>query len=182
MGQREEGRGTGRSQAPSPRTPAPEPLREEDECWVCHKELPSNSLPDWETLRQNHVLNCILEAERGPSSPPVNSSTQISPAASSSRPPVLNPSASTPVALIATVMQAGPSSAAPMRRSGCFPYIASEKDCVDDAECTICMEEYEVGDKMGRLECFCRFHLQCIRDWFVLHPGQCPVHQHGAGY
>lgn len=68
------------------------------------------------------------------------------------------------------------------RRTGVFPYQATEKDCVDDAECTICLEEFEVAVEMGRLECFCRFHLRCIRQWFENHPGQCPVHQHGAGY
>lgn len=69
------------------------------------------------------------------------------------------------------------------RRTGVFPYQATEKDCIDDAECTICMEEYEVGVDMGRLECFCRFHLTCIRKWFESHPGRCPVHQHdGYGY
>jgi hypothetical protein len=62
------------------------------------------------------------------------------------------------------------------RRTGVFPYKATEKDCVDDAECTICLEEFEVGQDMGRLECFCRFHLHCIREWFVNHYGQCPVH------
>jgi hypothetical protein len=33
---------------------------------------------------------------------------------------------------------------------------------------------------MGRLECFCRFHLHCIREWFVNHYGQCPVHHQSA--
>ena len=67
----------------------------------------------------------------------------------------------------------GPSQA---RRTGLISYTATEKDCVDSAECTICLEEYEVGVPMGRLECFCRFHIRCIRAWFVGHPGQCPVH------
>ncbi|KAJ5032427.1 uncharacterized protein L3040_009032 [Drepanopeziza brunnea f. sp. 'multigermtubi'] len=180
------GGGSRQPRAPLPR-PTPEarpPLNEEDECWVCHKELPSKSLPNWETARQNHVMNCVLEAS-------TNTSTQPYPAASSSRtPPVQIPTPNTPEGRMvaresahAAVIQAAQSShTPPMRRSGCFPYVASEKDCVDDAECTICMEEYQVGDKMGRLECFCRFHLHCIRDWFVHHPGQCPVHQHGAGY
>jgi hypothetical protein len=43
-----------------------------------------------------------------------------------------------------------------------FPYIATEKDCVDedgnDAECVICFEEFEAGDKMARLVCWCKFH------------------------
>jgi hypothetical protein len=62
-----------------------------------------------------------------------------------------------------------------------FPYKATEKDCVDDAECTVCFEEFEVGVDMGRLECFCRFHLSCIQRWFETRPGQCPVHQHDGG-
>jgi hypothetical protein len=57
-----------------------------------------------------------------------------------------------------------------------IPYTASEKDCVDDAECTICLEEFEVSQQMGRLECFCRFHMKCIQGWFEQKPGKCPVH------
>jgi len=57
-----------------------------------------------------------------------------------------------------------------------IPYIASEKDGIDDAECMICMEEFEVGQEMGRLECFCRFHLHCIKGWFERKAGKCPVH------
>ncbi|KAL3424866.1 FYVE zinc finger protein [Phlyctema vagabunda] len=69
------------------------------------------------------------------------------------------------------------------RQTRLFPYKATEKDCVDDAECTICLEEFEVGADMARLECFCRFHLQCTRSWWVQHHGRCPVHQHdGYGF
>jgi hypothetical protein len=64
-----------------------------------------------------------------------------------------------------------------------FPYLATEKDCVDSAECTICLEEFEVGVPMARLECLCRFHRACISAWFIGHPGRCPVHQHDSfGY
>jgi hypothetical protein len=46
-----------------------------------------------------------------------------------------------------------------------FPYIATEKDCVDedgnDAECVICFEEFQTGDKMARLVCWCKFHEVC---------------------
>ena len=69
------------------------------------------------------------------------------------------------------------------RRTGMYIYPASEKDCIDDAECTICLEEFAVGVQMARLECLCRFHRSCIAAWFVNHPGRCPVHQHdGFGY
>jgi hypothetical protein len=52
---------------------------------------------------------------------------------------------------------------------GLFPFIATEKDCIDadgeEEECIICFEEYEAGDKMARLVCWCKFHevrtLQC---------------------
>ena len=76
----------------------------------------------------------------------------------------------------AVVLGQHPPASPAFRRTGVFPYKATEKDCVDDAECTICLEEFEVGEDMGRLECFCRFHLHCIRGWFVNHYGQCPVH------
>jgi len=83
--------------------------------------------------------------------------------------------------VLGTTSSAG--STPPPRRTGMFIYRASEKDCVDDAECTICLEEFEVGASMARLECFCRFHKKCIQDWFVDHPGRCPVHQHdGYGF
>lgn len=72
---------------------------------------------------------------------------------------------------------AGPASPSAQRRNGqLFPYTATEKDCVDDAECTICLEDFEVGVEMGRLECFCRYHKKCIREWWEKKPGECPVH------
>jgi hypothetical protein len=49
---------------------------------------------------------------------------------------------------------------------GMFPYVATEKDCVDEegrvAECTICLEDFEAGDKMARLVCWCKFHEVCL--------------------
>lgn len=45
------------------------------------------------------------------------------------------------------------------------PYTATEKDCTDEdgkeAECIICLEDYEAGDKMARLVCWCKFHEVC---------------------
>jgi hypothetical protein len=41
-------------------------------------------------------------------------------------------------------------------------YKATEKDCIGEdgteIECIICLEEFEVGDEMSRLECLCKFH------------------------
>jgi len=61
-------------------------------------------------------------------------------------------------------------------------YNATEKDCVGDEgvreECIICFEEFEVGDEMGRLECLCKFHRKCIRQWWdAKGQGSCPTHQ-----
>jgi hypothetical protein len=130
--------------------PPPPQIAEEDECPVCHRELPPRSLPDFEALREAHINKCIRDH-----------STYGSP-----RPP-----------------EEGEESAAPPvvpRRTGMYVYPATEKDCVDDAECTICLEEFTVGIPMARLECLCRFHKSCISAWFVNHPGRCPVHQHGG--
>lgn len=35
-----------------------------------------------------------------------------------------------------------------------------------DPECPICFEEMKPGDKVGRLECLCVFHYDCIKSWF----------------
>ncbi|KAF3934131.1 hypothetical protein ABW20_dc0100407 [Dactylellina cionopaga] len=66
-------------------------------------------------------------------------------------------------------------------------YTATEKDTFalgndaeadgQKAECVICFEEFEAGDAIARLECFCRYHKKCITDWFNRRgDGQCPVH------
>lgn len=45
------------------------------------------------------------------------------------------------------------------------------------AECVICFEEFEVGESIARLECLCRYHKSCIREWFDRKGnGDCPVH------
>jgi hypothetical protein len=175
---------------PLPRVPRPPRIAEEDECPICHQELPSSQLPNAEDLRAVHITNCIENAMQGSSttSPePQTTSSNIPPQASPSAPSSSSTPAhvaNTPEARMAAREQAHAavvlgthSSPSPAyRRTGVFPYKATEKDCVDDAECTICLEEFEVGQDMGRLECFCRFHLHCIREWFVNHYGQCPVH------
>ncbi|KAL4975963.1 FYVE zinc finger-domain-containing protein [Aspergillus desertorum] len=59
-------------------------------------------------------------------------------------------------------------------------FTATEKDCVrqdgTEQECTICMEEYEVGQSLVRLECLCKFHKRCIVEWFE-RKKECPVHK-----
>ncbi|QUC19672.1 uncharacterized protein UV8b_03913 [Ustilaginoidea virens] len=123
--------------------PPPPQIPEEDECPVCHGELPARTLPRFERLREAHINACI----------------QVS---------------------ITSRMPYGEEMP---RRTGMYVYTATEKDCVDDAECTICLEEFAVGVSMARLECLCRFHRACISAWFETRPGRCPVHQHdGSGF
>ncbi|KAF7906066.1 hypothetical protein EAF00_000345 [Botryotinia globosa] len=168
--------------------PRPPQIQEEDECPICHHELPSRALVNSETLRSDHIMSCIDRATSRmfigtPTStppPPVPSATRPAPpiTQSSTQSTSSHASASSTVAAphpLTSNPSAGPSQP---RRTGVFPYIATEKDCQDDAECQICLEEYEPGLEMGRLECFCRFHLSCIRKWFEKHPGRCPMHQH----
>jgi hypothetical protein len=65
---------------------------------------------------------------------------------------------------------------------GMVLYKATEKDCIGDdgegVECVICFEEFETGDSMGRLVCWCKFHEGCIRQWWEKKGrGACPTHQ-----
>ncbi|RYO81302.1 hypothetical protein DL764_009782 [Monosporascus ibericus] len=129
---------TSASRAPETNRPLPPPpqIAEEDECPICHYELPSRDLPDFEARRETHINECIVQH-----------STYSPGGASRDRPPGAH----------------GTPPPRTMRRTGIFPYIATEKDCVDDAECTICLEEFQVGVPMARLECLCRFHRSCIQ-------------------
>ncbi|XP_014517318.1 uncharacterized protein LOC106774794 [Vigna radiata var. radiata] len=43
-----------------------------------------------------------------------------------------------------------------------------------DKECSICQEEYEAGDELGRLNCEHSYHFQCIKQW-VSQKNFCPV-------
>ncbi|EPE09722.1 fyve zinc finger protein [Ophiostoma piceae UAMH 11346] len=196
-------------------------IPEEDECPVCHLELPKRTLPNFEALREQHIEECIslhsqymMGNTSGAAGRTRAASSAISATPSSSSRPQPTPSASRArrtgsssnnynnasgsdgspsdfggdVSSSAESMGSSGSAAfspsspramAVHRHTAMFPYKATEKDCASDAECTICLEDLEVGVAMARLECFCRFHEQCIRAWFVRHPGRCPVHQHG---
>ncbi|XP_020252057.1 probable E3 ubiquitin-protein ligase HIP1 [Asparagus officinalis] len=43
-----------------------------------------------------------------------------------------------------------------------------------ERKCTICQEEYEANDEMGRLQCGHSYHTYCIKQW-LLRKNTCPV-------
>lgn len=63
-------------------------------------------------------------------------------------------------------------------------YKASEKDAKavnddeDPPECVICLCEFEVGEDLALLECFCKFHKECIIGWWDKDgTASCPTHK-----
>lgn len=162
------------AQPPRPRRQIPE----EDECPICGNELPPRGPDNDESARDQHVEECIA----------LHSAASVAPA-----PLTQQTSASLPNQRTRGMSSAGNTgnagegaSSASNRMShaarGMFPYTATEKDCVDDegheAECIICLEDFEAGDKMARLVCWCKFHEKCIKEWWDKKGrGACPTHQ-----
>ncbi|CAD6503950.1 BgTH12-05693 [Blumeria graminis f. sp. triticale] len=159
----------------------PSQISEEDECWICHQELPSRSLENHEMLRKNHVNDCVnaaIESTSGVVQKPSVELTFEQEFVNIDHNNGNSTAIGTGSQNYGHIQNLHVTSG---RRTGVFPYRALETDCINSAECTICFEEFKVDDWMGRLECFCQFHLKCIRQWFEMRPGQCPVHQHGSG-
>jgi len=46
----------------------------------------------------------------------------------------------------------------------------------DGKECTICFEEFQKGNSIARLDCFCVFHKHCLEQWFRK-TRVCPLHK-----
>lgn len=62
-------------------------------------------------------------------------------------------------------------------------YVAFEltdSDKMVGDECPICFEEYQTGQVIARLECWCVFHVHCIKAWKNQRAGTggCPLHFH----
>ncbi|KAL3700341.1 hypothetical protein R1sor_018363 [Riccia sorocarpa] len=43
-----------------------------------------------------------------------------------------------------------------------------------DVKCSICQEEYEDGDELGKIDCGHSYHVACIKQWLV-QKNQCPI-------
>ncbi|KAL8692066.1 MAG: hypothetical protein Q9218_002825 [Villophora microphyllina] len=193
---------------PHPHTQPRPQLREEDECPICHHALPPKGSDGSETEREEHVRGCIEVHFSGstPNSNRPHASTATEAAVAVTIPiPAQSSSSGTANAPSNSARRGSQSAAAassttpttdssPFNRTssqhrrrvaGMVTYLATEKDCLanDDgeaAECVICFEEFEQGVEMGRLECLCKFHKRCIRQWWdTKGVGACPVHQGG---
>ncbi|RDX86982.1 putative E3 ubiquitin-protein ligase HIP1, partial [Mucuna pruriens] len=52
---------------------------------------------------------------------------------------------------------------------------AENVDLEDREKCIICMEEYEDGDEIGKLDlCVHKFHIQCVKEW-LMNKNTCPI-------
>lgn len=185
-------------------TPVPPPLQpqqaqplrprrqipEEDECPICGNELPPKGPQNDDEERTQHISECIALHSASPAPIPLTQQT----------------SASLPNQRTRGMSNAGASNgegASTLNRQshaarGMLSYIATEKDCIDDdgheAECIICLEDFETGDRMARLVCWCKFHevrsfimnyiisanatQKCIKEWWEKKGrGACPTHQ-----
>lgn len=50
----------------------------------------------------------------------------------------------------------------------------SDLDMLKDAQCTICLEDYEIGNSLKTLPCAHFFHTGCVDPWLVNH-NACPL-------
>jgi hypothetical protein len=165
-----------------PPDPQQQPVRrreiaEEDECPICGEELPPRGPNGDETEREQHVEDCLAVHSSSP--PHFNSSAPTSTSLPAQRTrgmsnaaSLLNPEAS----------GSNPANRMNVAARGMVLYKATEKDCIGDdgegVECVICFDEFEAGDSMGRLVCWCKFHEGCIRQWWEKKGrGACPTHQ-----
>ncbi|KAK6340387.1 hypothetical protein TWF730_002146 [Orbilia blumenaviensis] len=181
--------------------PQPQPrLKETDYCPICMAVLPPpNPVTNDESAREAHIQQCIENAvgghdnsrRRSPSGTPSNPASLANTTMSSQPPQNLSTSPfQDPAQIQPTRHERSRRNTASNRAGGSgrmVVYTATEKDTFamgndaeadgQKAECVICFEEFEAGDVIARLECFCRYHKKCITDWFNRRTdGQCPVH------
>lgn len=166
-------------------------LSEEDECPICHRALPPKGPEGSEIARERHIAECIdghftASSTQDPH-PPHPSATEITVRGrSASSSDATNTAGSQRDSSAIWRRDLAATAQERRRTTGILVYSATEKDCRGEdgegiAECVICFEEFAVGDEMGRLECLCRFHRKCIRQWWERKgPGVCPVHQQGS--
>ncbi|XP_011623084.1 uncharacterized protein LOC105420593 [Amborella trichopoda] len=61
-----------------------------------------------------------------------------------------------------------------MKHSNILNTSLSQFLCEGENKCSICQEEYEEDDDLGKLDCGHDYHLQCIKQW-LLRKNSCPI-------
>lgn len=154
-------------------------IREEDICPICRHMLPPKGPDNDETDRENHIMQCISQHD------PTAIASSSAPSSSLPTHPRTQTFGNSGPTLQMGGSPAAPTPAPPppqQQVTHMVRFVATEKDCgpkgVDEqlAECSICMVEYEIGDRLVRLECWCKFHEECIVEWFG-RKAECPVHK-----
>lgn len=159
------------------------PVREEDECPVCGTHAPPFGPSGNQPAREQHIEACINSHLIFSSTPQRNTPEPTSALATPvddsnnafnpARLPQLggeadSPSPAPPPSSTPTTLPPLPPAARSHQRM--LVYHATEKDCHDDTgapvECVICLDDFEPGQEMGRLECLCKFHRPCIKGWW----------------
>ena len=180
----------------SAQTLPPYHVNEADLCPVCRRELPPGDPSDDDAERAAHVVACITQIDARRSSRSLSHADTGASARPSYSPPHASSSSrggfvrgAVPVRTSSQPTthhrsQSSSSSVAadpPARAAPLLTWTAGEKDCVDGgggaAECVICLEEFEPGQELGRMECFCKFHRACVEGWWrAKGERRCPTH------
>ncbi|KAF3597123.1 hypothetical protein DY000_02027708 [Brassica cretica] len=75
---------------------------------------------------------------------------------------------------IGTVSTALPEEAISKSLKTSIYQIKPSSDHKEDAKCSICQEEYTIGDEVGRLHCEHTYHLKCVQEWLRM-KSWCPI-------
>lgn len=149
-------------------------VAEEDECPICGNELPPKGPNNDDADRTQHIQECIALHSASP--PPIPLTQQTSASLPTQRTRGMSSAGGGSGGGGGASNNAEASSASRLSHAarGMFPYIATEKDCTDDegreAECIICLEDFEAGERMARLVCWCKFHEVCFLSRFPPRP------------
>ncbi|OAJ40619.1 hypothetical protein BDEG_24330 [Batrachochytrium dendrobatidis JEL423] len=129
------------------------------ECPVCQKVLASEML---ETDVESHVATCLESV-----------------AYSLDRPSVMDKGMQDLSSSSSGIDRAGPIGRSVKSISGNRYIVQVLAASIPNIECSICMDDFEKGQHIARLNCLCMFHLCCIQEWFnnpKYGKQMCPVH------
>lgn len=165
-------------------------IHENDACPVCRRELPPSNPSNDDAARAQHIMTCIerVDQQRSAASAQHRQQRHSSSTAGAALPPPRTSSAQN--GLTSRHAHSSSSASESPRPTPLLTWTATEKDCIDASspggpgtlphECVICLEEFEPGQELGRMECFCKFHRRCVEGWWRKRgERRCPTHALG---